>query len=374
MSSNQGFPISLKLRHGQLDFPTYLPDATFGVVRTVDSNDLINCQVQAVVMNTFHLMQRPGSGIIHALGGLHKMGGWQRPIITDSGGFQAYSLIRQNPKFGSLQDNGLIFNPEGDKHKIQLTPEKCIQLQIAYDSDVVICLDDCTHVDASPQEQRLSVERTIAWARRSKVEFLRLMEQKKHPDDQRPLLFGVIQGGGLPELRKRCTEALLEIGFDGFGFGGWPLDGQGNLVTDILAYTRQLIPAQFAIHALGIGHPENVLTCYDIGYGMFDCAMPTRDARHGRLYTFTSSPDAPQAGLQGKWLKYSYIDDDKYMRADQPISPYCDCPTCKTYSIGFLRHLFKLNDSLFLRLATQHNIRFMTQLTERIRQRDHARI
>ena len=364
------YPTSLDLLHGRLDFPVYLPDATFGIVRTIDSNDLLACQVQAVVMNTFHLMQRPGSSVIHSLGGLHEMSHWQRPIITDSGGFQAYSLIRQNPKFGSLQDNGLIFKPEGDKHKILLTPEKSIQLQMAYDSDVLICLDDCTHVDASLEEQNLSVERTIAWAKRSKNEFEKLVKQKKLDETQRPLLFAVIQGGGIPALRKRCSEALLEIGFDGFGFGGWPLDGEGKLLTDILAYTRELIPPQYAIHALGIGHPENVLACYDLGYGIFDCAMPTRDARHGRLYTFTQPATEASAGLSGKWLKYLYIDDDKFIRMNQPISPYCDCPTCQQYSLGFLRHLFKMNDSLFLRLATQHNVRFMTQLTERIRQRE----
>jgi len=366
------YPTHLDLPHGRLEFPAYLPDATFGLVRTVDSSDLEACQIEAVVMNTFHLMQKPGSSTIHALGGLHRMSSWSHPIITDSGGFQAYSLIRQNAKFGTLHENGLTFIPEGSQHRLQMTPEKCVQLQLAYGSDVVICLDDCTNVDSSDAEQLRSVERTIAWAKRGKLEYLRLLKQKKFAENQRPLLFGVIQGGGLPEMRKRCAESLLEIGFDGFGFGGWPLDNQGSLITDILAYTRQLIPAQFAIHALGIGHPENVLTCYDLGYGLFDCAMPTRDARHGRLYTFTSPPDAPQAGLEGKWLKYFYIDDDKYIRMAQPISPYCDCPTCTHYSMGYLRHLFKINDSLFHRLATLHNLRFMTQLTGRIRRRDHA--
>jgi queuine tRNA-ribosyltransferase len=165
------YPTHLDLPHGRLEFPAYLPDATFGLVRTADSADLVHCQIEAVVMNTFHLMQRPGSSTIHALGGLHKMCGWSRPIITDSGGFQAYSLIRQNPKFGTLHENGLTFIPEGDQHRLQLTPEKCIQLQLAYGSDVVICLDDCTNVDASPEEQTRSVDRTIAWAKRSKLEF-----------------------------------------------------------------------------------------------------------------------------------------------------------------------------------------------------------
>ena len=137
---------SLSLLHGVLKFPVFLPDATFGVVRSVDAQDLAACLVQAVVMNTFHLMQKPGSTTIQALGGLNRMTGWNRPIITDSGGFQAYSLIRQNPRFGSISDQGLRFQPEGSKRKFQLTPEKCIQLQLGYGSDVVICLDDCTHV------------------------------------------------------------------------------------------------------------------------------------------------------------------------------------------------------------------------------------
>ncbi|MGP8337711.1 MAG: tRNA-guanine transglycosylase, partial [Methanosarcinaceae archaeon] len=238
------YPLKLDLLHGSLEFPAYLPDATFGVVRAVDSVDLEDSQIQAVVMNSFHLMQRPGSSTVTALGGLHKMSGWQHPIITDSGGFQAYSLIRQNPKFGKLTEKGLVFQPEGSSRKYQLTPEKSIQLQLSYGTDVAICLDDCTHVDAPYEEQCLSVERTIAWARRSRDEYDRLIAQKNLSEAQRPLLFGVIQGGGEFELRRQCAEALLEIGFDGYGFGGWPLDGEGNLLTDILAYTRSLVPEE----------------------------------------------------------------------------------------------------------------------------------
>jgi queuine tRNA-ribosyltransferase len=360
---------SLVLAHGVLNFPTFLPDATFGLVRSVDSVDLLNCQLQAVVMNTFHLMQHPGSSTIQALGGLHQMSGWLRPIITDSGGFQAYSLIRNNPKFGKITERGLVFQPEGSGRKFQLTPEKCIQLQFSYGSDVVICLDDCTHVDASYDEQKLSVKRTIAWAKRSKAEYGRLVEEKRLADERRPRLFAVIQGGGELALRRECAGALLEIGFDGFGFGGWPLDGDGNLLTDILEYTRQLIPANFPMHALGIGHPRNVVVCYDLGYGIFDCAMPTRDARHGRLYTFTQPVSGIDAGLSGSWLDYAYINDEKHIKSNRPASPDCDCLLCQHYSMGYLHHLFKLNDALFSRLATIHNLRFMTQLTERLRLR-----
>ncbi|HRC77931.1 MAG TPA: tRNA-guanine transglycosylase, partial [Kouleothrix sp.] len=166
---------SLLLPHGELALPAFLPDATVGVVRAVDAGDLRAAGVRALVMNVFHLMQKPGSSTIAALGGLHRMAGWDGPIITDSGGFQAYSLIRQNPRFGSLSDGGIRFTPEGAERPFQLTPEKCIQLQMAYGADIVVCLDDCTHVDDSLDEQRKSVARTVRWARRCKDEFERLV-------------------------------------------------------------------------------------------------------------------------------------------------------------------------------------------------------
>lgn len=359
---------SLSLTNGDLEFPVFLPDATFGVVRSVDSADLENGKIQAVVMNAFHLMQKPGTSTIQSLGGLHAMSGWQRPIITDSGGFQAYSLIRQNAKFGNMTSKGINFQPKGASRKFLLTPEKSVQLQLAYGADVVICLDDCTHVDASEEQQELSVSRTIAWAKRCRETFDTLISQKKMSANERPLLFGVIQGGGIFDLRKHCADELLKIGFDGYGYGGWPLDSDGRLLTDILTYTRNLIPKQYPMHALGIGHPYNVLACYQLGYGIFDCAMPTRDARHGRLYQFSKGDAGSLADLPDKWLKYIYINDQEHIKNPGPLSDGCDCLTCSRYSRGYLHHLFKMNDSLFLRLATIHNLRFMTQLTERIRE------
>lgn len=361
---------SMNLLHGQLHFPVFMPDATFGLVRSVDSADLESAQIQAVVMNAFHLMQKPGSSTIQALGGLHSMSGWNRPIITDSGGFQAYSLIRQNPRFGNMTARGINFQPEGSNRKFQLTPEKSIQLQLAYGSDVVICLDDCTHVNAPQSDQEESVTRTIAWAKRCRQTFDQLVRQKKLTPQNTPKIFGVIQGGGIPELRRDCAQALLSIGFDGFGYGGWPLNDEGVLLSEILAYTRSLIPEQFPMHALGVGHPHNVVACYDLGYGIFDCAMPTRDARHGRLYTFANPPSAPNAGLTGKWLQYLYIHDEEHIKSALPLDDDCDCPTCSRFSRGYLHHIFKMNDGLYARLATLHNLRFMTRLTERIHLRN----
>ena len=356
--------MNIDLPHGSLKLPAFLPDATVGVVRSVDASDLEECGVEALVMNTFHLTQRPGSSSVQALGGLHRMAGWSRPIITDSGGFQAYSLIRQNPKFGSMTDRGIIFRPEGSDRKFQLTPEKTVQLQVSYGTDVVIALDDCTHVDASYEVQKEAVERTIKWAKRCKAEFERLVKGKRD-DGMRPLLFGVIQGGGFHELRKRCAEELLEIGFDGFGFGGWPLDSDGRLLTEIIAYTRELVPANLPMHALGVGHPANIVECAKAGYSLFDSALPTRDARHGRLFVFTSEANPLQVPPDG-WFAFRYVTDDKYIKSSDPVSHLCDCLTCARYSLGYLHHLYKIGDSLFMRLATMHNLRFMAMLMEKL--------
>jgi queuine tRNA-ribosyltransferase len=355
---------TLALVHGDLALPAFLPDATLGVVRSVDAADLRGAGVRALVMNVFHLMQRPGSSTVQALGGLHRMAGWDGPILTDSGGFQAYSLIRQNPRRGSLTDGGIRFQPEGAERPFQLTPEKCIQLQMAYGADILVCLDDCTHVDDAYAEQTASVARTIKWARRCKEEFQRQLRQRRLDGPSRPLLFGVVQGGGYEDLRRRCAEALLEIGFDGYGYGGWPLDKDNRLLHEMLALTRALIPPELPVHALGVGQPENVVACARMGYATFDSALPTRDARGGRLYIYTADPADARFELRGRWYEYLYIDDKKHIKAGDPLSTFCDCHTCARYSVGYLHHLHKINDMLFARLATIHNLRFMTQLME----------
>lgn len=356
----------LTVRNKHLKFPAFLPDATLGYVRAVDSQDLRMVNIQALVMNTFHLMQKPGSSTIQYFNGLHQFTNWPDLIITDSGGFQVYSLIHESNRFGTLTDHGIIFRPEGKDRKFILTPEKSVQLQVSFDSDVIICLDDCTHVDAPREAQESSVDKTLDWAQRCKGEYLHQMELRQLDDHNRPLIFGVIQGGGYPDLRRKCAEGLLEIGFDGFGYGGWPLDADGNLLEDMVALTRQLIPERYPMHALGIGHPINLVRTFRHGYDMFDCALPTRDARHGRLLQFTH-PEGSPLDEDGEWMAYVYIQDKKYIKDKRPISKFCDCPVCEHYSLGYLHHLFKTGDRLYHRLATLHNLRFMTQLTERLR-------
>lgn len=353
--------MGMSLPHGIIEYPIFLPDATSAVVRAVDSTDLAACGIRAVVMNVFHLMQRPGSSTIYALGGLHSMAGWPYPIITDSGGFQAYSLIRQNPKNGSITKQGISFCPDGSDRKFNLSPEKTVQLQSAYGADVLMCLDDCTHVADSMEVQTESVARTIEWAKRCKAEYERLIKDRENP----PKIFAVVQGGGSRELRRQCAKALLDIGFDGYGYGGWPLDENSQLVVDMLATVRESIPEQYPMHALGVGHPYHISECVALGYQIFDSALPTRDARHGRLYVMDGEPSLDRASRD--WFSYIYIQDKKHIKSRSPIDPKCTCLTCRNYSQGYLHHLFRVNESSYQRLATIHNLQFMSDLMSALR-------
>ena len=356
---------TLVLPNGRISLPAFLPDGTQGVVRSLDARDVAETGIQAVQMNAFHLMQRPGSSTVQALGGLHAMAGWAGPIFTDSGGFQIYSLLRESDKNGAISDKGATFRVEG--RKFNLTPEKSVQLQLAYGADVVICLDDCTHVDAARATQAASVARTVAWAQRCRAEFDRLVAEKGLAVGQRPKLVAVVQGGGDAALRRECAEGLLAIGFDGYGYGGWPLDSDGNLLTEMLALTRDLIPRPYTLHALGVGHPAYVAECARLGYELFDSTMPTRDARHGRVYAFTTDPAT--SDLQGRgWFRYVYPEDKKFIKRNLPLDETCDCHTCRSYTLGYLHHLYKLGDSLYPRLATIHNLRFMARLMARLRE------
>ena len=288
------------------------------------------------------------------------MSGWDRPIFTDSGGFQAFSLIHNNPKNGSISERGILFHPEGKGNKILLTPEKTVQLQIGYGTDVVISLDDCTHPDETYETQELSVQRTISWAKKGKKEYERLVQEKGYSAETQPKIFAVIQGGQSFDLRRKCAESLLETGFDGFGFGGWPVDSAGNILYDMLAYVRELIPDEFPLHALGVGQPENIVEAYKLGWDIFDSAMPTRDARHGRMYSFSNDPP----GLEGDWFSYIYIGDKKHIKTNLPVYPSCDCLSCQQVTIGYLHHLYRINEILYQRLATIHNLRFMSRLCQ----------
>jgi len=358
--------MTLSLSRGDVQLPAFFPDATRGVVRCIDAQDLAQCKTPGLVMNAYHLLTKPGASTIKALGGLHTFSGWDGPILTDSGGFQVFSLIRENEKFGEIRANEIVFRPEGKKGKKMIfSPEKCIQAQFAYGSDIIMCLDYCTHPDDPPEINRRSVDITIQWAKRCKDEYNRLaaISQKK------PLIFGIIQGGSDLALRKKCADALIEIGFDGFGFGGWPLDSQGRLTEDILAYTASLMPDHTPKYAMGLGRPEGIVACHKMGYNLFDCVIPTREARHNRLYVFNEDFQE-SIGSGGSFYEHFYPLDDIHRRDPRPISQVCDCHACSHYSRGYLRHLLAIGDSLGQRLATIHNLRFYSMLMEHLRDKN----
>lgn len=358
-------PTVLETGHGPLDLPVYFPDATRGVVRTVDSRDLESCGVRGLVANVFHLSTRPGAGLIKHAGGIHEFMAWRRPLASDSGGFQLMSMIRENPRYGTISDRGIHFvDTDSGRKKVLFTPERSIRFQFDLGADLMICLDDCPGPGAGPIETEAAVERTIHWAGRCREEFDRLLKARIPKGEQRPLLFGVIQGGYDKALRKQCAKSLLSLGFDGFGFGGWPLTPEGDLAAQILAYTAQLIPDHLPRFALGVGSPEHIVRCHQMGWRIFDCVLPTRDARHGRLYAF-SADDLEQVDVRAPdFYRFVYVRDEKHKRVRGPVSTACDCPCCQSYSLAYLHHLFDIGDPLGLRLATLHNLRFYTQLLE----------
>lgn len=341
----------IKTSHGQLKLPSFLPDATWGVVRGVDGKDLVSSKVEGLVACTYHLLGRETN--------LHKLMSWRKPIITDSGGFQIMSLIHDHQGRGKITDDEVRFKLAGLAEVI-LTPEKSIRSQFKLGGDLMICLDDCTRPDSSFKEQQLSVKRTVQWAKRCKKEFNKLSQGKT-----KPLLFAVVQGGRDKKLRKICAQELISLGFDGYCFGGLPVDKKGQLITEILEYTTQLLPANQVKFALGVGKPGDIVSCFKMGYNLFDCVIPTREARHKKLYIFKNR--LSKLNLDENFYTTISLNRSVFKRNFKPVSDHCDCYTCQNFSLAYLYHLFKMGDTLAFRLATIHNLRFYTMLMEKLK-------
>jgi len=349
----------LATAHGNLALPAFLPDATRGVLRLVDAEDARDCGVQGLMVNALHLSSQPGTTVIGKLGGIHRFMGWDGPVASDSGGFQVLSLIAQSSSLGSVSDRGFSYRLALGRPKQTLTPDRCIRLQFRLGADLMFCLDECTYPDDDPGRQRTSVERSVRWARECRAAF-----DQGGGEGARPLLFAVVQGGSDPDLRCECAEQLIAMGFDGYGYGGWPIDKGGQLV-EMVEHVARLTPEGVPKHALGIGKPEHVVRCVAWGYDLFDCTLPTRDARHGRLYVFDGSPETLR--LRGSFYHYHYAEDDKHRRDPGPVDETCACLCCSRYSRAYLRHLFAIHDPLAGRLATIHNLTFYARLMERLR-------
>ena len=355
----------INLRGLKLKLPIFFPDATRGVIRSVDSDDLKNAKVEGLVVNTYHLLSRPGPTVLDSFGGIKPFMNFKGGIISDSGGFQIFSLIHRNPSLGKITKDGVTFHldTKGGRKKYMISPEKAIQIQSKINSDIMIVLDYFTPFDADDDETKKSVDYTIEWAKRCKDEFNKICDTKGYTEETRPMLFGVVQGGTNKKERERCITELEKIGFDGYGLGGWTFTKDGKLDMDIIEFVADIMPNNKFKYGLGIGNPQAIVDSVAMGYNIFDCVLPTRDARHKRLYVFNKNPSSIKNIFEeSNWYEYLDVTKEKYVRDDSPISEYCDCYTCKNYSKGYINHLFKIEDFLAGRLSTIHNLRMYTKL------------
>ncbi|MDO8566469.1 MAG: tRNA guanosine(34) transglycosylase Tgt [Candidatus Moranbacteria bacterium] len=364
----------LTTKSGVLQTPFFMPDATRATVRGVTSDELKMSGTMALVVNTYHLMLQPGESLVRRAGGVHTFMHWDRPILSDSGGYQVYSLIHKNPQMGRITEEGAEFRSVLDGTKHLLTPERAIQIQFDLDVDMMVVLDDPRPNSAPETEVREAVKRTLRWAQRSKTEYEKQVALRGLTGEIRPLLFGVVQGGMFREERKRCVEGLVEINFDGYGFGGRHIDMEGNFLEDILLYTASLIPEDSLRFALGVGTPEDIARCHALGWDMFDCVIPTREGRHGRLFVWKSevipsvseesrdSSAAPQNDRN--FYTTINISNAQYEEDFSPVDPTCDCELCTKYTRAYLKHLFKVGEPLAARLASLHNLRFYAKLMD----------
>ena len=359
----------VKIKGKTMRFPIYFPDATRAVVRSLDNQDLKETGIEGMILNPYHLASHPGINIVKKFKGIKQYINWPGFAITDSGGWQLLSLVHKDKKFGKINDNGVIFYKDslGRNKKYLFTPEKSIQIQMDLGTDIIICLDDCPGKNASKKQIELSTQRTIDWAKRCKIEYLKQIKKRKFSLKNRPLILAVVQGGQYKNLRKRCADEFLKIGFDGYGLGGWLTDKAGKIDLDTIGFISKCLPDNLLKFALGVGYPQDIISLTKLGYHIFDCVIPTRDARHKRLYTWAKNPDKVNILKEKNLFKHFYPDKARYASDKNPVSQFCDCRLCQNYSRAYLYHLFKIEDSLAWRLATIHNLRLYTKLIELLR-------
>jgi len=360
-----------------------MPDATRGFVKLTAGRELERAGVKAMVVNTLHLYFQPGLKIIKKAGGINNFMNWDGLLLSDSGGFQVFSLIHNNPQMGKIYNDKVVFRSPLDGSKHILTPEKSIQIQFDLGTDMMVCLDDCPPNEFSREDLEKSVERTIFWAKRCRVEYDKQVKKRKIKLSQRPLLFAVIQGGVELDLRKKCAEELIKIGFDGYGFGARPVDKKGKFLEKTLQFTADLIPEDSIRFALGIGLPEDIVRCALMGWDIFDCVIPTREGRHGRLFLWKGNfnlqpliykqiqnPKFPPNRRTGKiqnFYKTININNAKFALDFLPINENSKILELREYTKAYLHHLFKLKEPLGQKLASLNNLEFYIDLLEKIK-------
>jgi queuine tRNA-ribosyltransferase len=328
----------LKIAHGIIETPAFMPVGTQGTVKAMLPRDLKEIGCQILLGNTYHLYLRPGAETIRNLGGLHRFMGWDRPILTDSGGYQVFSLGAMR----KISEEGVHFQSHLDGSYHLLTPESVVGIQEALESDIAMVLDECIPADAARAYVSASTERTLRWAERC----IKARTKKNQ------LMFGIVQGGIFPDLRKWCVERITAMPFEGFAVGGLGVGEGEELLQTIGGFTADLLPEDQPRYLMGVGRPEDILAAVRAGFDMFDCVLPTRNARNGTLFTFAGKLSIKRA---------------EFAQDPRPVDEACGCYCCRNFSRAYLRHLFLAGEILSSQLNTLHNLYFYHQLVERCR-------
>jgi queuine tRNA-ribosyltransferase len=326
----------LHTAHGEVRTPVFMPVGTKGTVKTLHPDEVRGLGAQIVLGNTYHLHFRPGDELLRDLGGLHRFMSWDEPILTDSGGFQVFSL---RDTIARVDDEGVTFRNVYDGNASRFTPELSQQIQANLGSDIAMCLDQVPPADVSRRELEQAVRRTTAWAER----------QHTAPRAEGQLRFGITQGGVDPELRRRSIEEIAAIGFDGNAIGGLAIGEDRDVMFETTDWATALLPAHKPRYFMGIGDPEGILEVIEAGVDMFDCVLPTRTARTGSALTATGRLNLRNA---------------RFARDEAPLEDGCDCPACVRFTRAYIRHLVNQNELLGLRLLSLHNLRFVVRLTD----------
>lgn len=330
----------ITLNHGVIETPIFMPVGTYGAVKAMSPRELHEAQAQIILGNTFHLWLRPGLDVIDEFGGLHQFNGWDKPILTDSGGFQVFSL----GKLRKIKEEGVYFQNPIDGSKLFLSPEKSMEIQTVLNSDIVMIFDECTPYPADYTTARESMEMSLRWAERSRKAF----DDYKNPN----ALFGIVQGGMYNDLREKSLIELMSIGFDGIAIGGLSVGEPKEEMNRMLDEMKDFLPEHKPHYLMGVGTPEDLVYGVSKGIDMFDCVMPTRNARNGWLFTRFGDVKIKNA---------------KYKLDTRPLDESCSCYTCQNFSRAYLHHLYKIGEILGARLNTIHNIHYYLTLMDEIR-------
>ncbi len=335
--------------HGVVQTPVFMNVATCGAIKgAVSPIDLDELKCQVMLSNTYHLHVRTGNENINKMGGLHKFTRWQKPILTDSGGFQVFSLSALR----RIKEEGVYFSSHVDGRKIFMGPEESMKIQSDLGSTIAMAFDECVENPAEYAYAKASCERTTRWLIRSKNEIARL-NSLEHTLNKNQLLFGINQGCSYDDLRKEHMKAISDLDLDGYAIGGLAVGEPTEVMYHVIEQVEPLMPVQKPRYLMGVGTPSNIIEAVYRGIDMFDCVMPSRNARHGTIFT---------------WNGILHIKNEKFILDERPLDLECDCPVCKNYSRAYIRHLFKAGEQLGGRLAVMHNMYFYNTLTEKIRE------